>query len=328
MNSKYPNPGDYALVIGLDHYHPWSSLLRARADAWDFAEWLCDRDGGGLLPENCHLIHSRPGAEYPSQEDIDRTLRAILSRRGPARRLYVYYAGHGSAADDRSVNLCLGPCSRQRPEALDSEHYIRSIIWSGKFEEIMVFFDCCRSRVRATGLPYKYCRRKPHPDAGRARVFRAYATEFQREALDEPRGVLTAALLEGLRGAAAQGAYVTAPALQQYLLREIPRMASDRGYPQNPVVENPFTDAVVIGGAVGWPVVQIQFTREAEVRLLGQSDSEITGGPVRPGHSWTRRLPNGLYTLQVLEPQEQDLKVKEEHYFRVQAGRGVIHVVF
>src|SRR6266851_3038789 len=159
------NPNDYALVIGLNDYPEYGggrSLKGAIRDAESFAEWLKDRDTGGGLPDgNVHLITSTAEPLAPGQDQIDAALRAIRNAvdGNPARRLYVYFSGHGHVTGEspHDVALCLPQWSRDmRNAALSSGEYLAYVVKCLPFSEIVMFLDCCRVRqIAAIAFPSK-----------------------------------------------------------------------------------------------------------------------------------------------------------------------------
>lgn len=235
---------DYALVIGVNDYAKIRPLRGAIADANAFARWLVDEAGGNIPAANVHRILSKENPLTPIGYEINDALEDILIRANETggRRFYFYFSGHGCVGDRASdISLCMANWSElRRRAALSSEAWLDVVVRSGAFAEVVFFLDCCRVwAVRAVGLP-------PHIDFGRpverdepTRIFLAYATEFQRKAVEtaseelEVRGIFTRCLLAGLSGEAAFfGPRVTAASLKLFLEKRVRSESSALGIQQ------------------------------------------------------------------------------------------------
>lgn len=270
-----PNPQDFAIVVGIDHYPDFLCLRGATADAKDFESWLLDPLGGGLPRANCKTILSQdypacpPRASHrpedveprlPIQTEIDKAFKAIRTQlgKGKGRRLYVYFSGHGLGRDTLGADLCMAQWSKDfwRNAALDSEDYQKKVIASGYFRELVFFLDCCRVRevnARGRGSEFDWpMTGEGAQRAGQVRTFVGFATEFSNPAREAVvagatgeggrplvRGYFTRALLDALRGGAARtGGGVTASELKKYLERETPLLAQRDKRAQMPEVIN------------------------------------------------------------------------------------------
>jgi uncharacterized caspase-like protein len=252
----------YAVVIGIDRYPGISDLTGAKADAGEFAEWLQQPEGGALPEQNVHLVirgpdeeraYENPQAAEPRQDDVDDALQAVVdsvrvklqrNRSSWTRtRLYLYVAGHGCAPEGSEGAFLL---ANARPGA-----YTRNIdlgkyrLWFSAcawFSEVVVFADCCRTRVKlspkGTGPHLDPC---PQPFVDREPTWvMGYATESGGRAYEDPfgpddeaRGHFTRALLSGLRGSAAdQTGAVTAVSLRDYVSQIVADTTRERSYPQ------------------------------------------------------------------------------------------------
>jgi hypothetical protein len=250
------NPDHYAVVIGIDAY-PWlSSLGAARTDAARFAEWLLSEEGGGLPGENIKLILSpeKPTPNLlqvkPIERDVTGALEELILSAPPRRigqRLYFYFAGHGVSPtfDDVGMlladaklsilgrNLGLAPCRQLFHN------------W-GFFDEVVFVIDCCRGKMDiATGaFPFNFPNPPPNPPPRVSdcvilgAIWGESAFAFsENESADDRRGVLTQAVLEGLKGTS--GALdplgrVTAYTLREYVKKRVPELAAKRRLLQDP----------------------------------------------------------------------------------------------
>lgn len=261
------NVGDYAIVVGIDDYPGYRPLQGAVRDAKDFVGWLCKEPYGGDVPTaNCKTIYSVTNPLSPLQQQIDEAFDAIFSsvpKGEPARRLYVYFSGHGMAESNLISDLCLANWAQKFPNrALDAQQYLDTVMKLGKFAEIVMFMDCCRVRlVSAHGHTPDFIAASPGKGAPRARYFTASATEFlnlsyeaavSKSSSDEAqvRGYFTTALMAALRGAAAiSGGGVPASRLKMYLEENVPLLANAAGYIQDPEVINGLKGDPLFGSA-------------------------------------------------------------------------------
>lgn len=265
-------PNDYAVVIGIDDYPGYRPLAGAISDAKDFAAWLGDEvEGGGVPSSNCKTIYSTSNPLIPLQEQIDEAFDQIFASipRGVlARRLYVYFSGHGTAESNLITNLCLANWMQRFPNrALDAREYLQIVMKLGKFQEIIMFLDCCRVRlVSARGHFPDFSAPSPGEHAAEARFFLANATEFLNSSYEaatstEPssndplvRGYFTRALMWALRGAVAvPSGGVPATRLKQYLEQNVAELAKRDGYVQKPEVVNGLDGDPLFGSAPPMP---------------------------------------------------------------------------
>lgn len=228
--SSIRRPEDYALVIGVNDYARLRVLQGAIADAQAFAAWLVHTDGGRVPLGNVRMVLSSAEPLSPIGHEINEALEDILVRANDlgGRRFYFYFSGHGCVGERASdISLCMANWSNlRRRAALSSEAWLDVVVRSGAFAEVAFFLDCCRVwAVRAVGLPPHIDYAQPVERDEPTRVFVAYATEFQRpaiersiEGLHEVRGVFTTELLRGLSGIAMNASgVVTAESLKQHL---------------------------------------------------------------------------------------------------------------
>ena len=250
------NPDHFALVVGIDHYPRFSSLKGARKDAKDFHGWLIDPEGGGVPAANVELILSRANPVRPIHDDIDDALERLLAAARHAqgnRRFYLYFSGHGLGRSNVGADLCLATWSRERRAmALDSLSYLQLVMRCGYFREVVFFLDCCRVReMRTYALPPTIELPAPGEGSPVCRSFIGYATEFMNAAYEaetshpgsdgasDVRGHFTRALMDALRGAAAEPTGgVRASKLKEYLEVNTPLIARASSHMQKPEVVN------------------------------------------------------------------------------------------
>jgi uncharacterized caspase-like protein len=348
-------PHDYALVIGINSYPHYGKkgrpLKGAVNDALDFATWLTDpAQGGGLPKKNCKIIRSDqpPSASsspWPDHAEIDRNLEEIWdhAEENGARRFYFYFSGHGQTQESNNVALCLANWSRRRRHAaISSQKYLELILKCTPFQEVVILLDCCRLHsIGASGQRSELDCPIPIATAGQKRIFLAYATEFQKAAFesDTPegteeeeneeenvRGHFTQALMAGLRGGAAvtQGG-VPASRLKEFLEKEVPRIAKDRGYNQTPQIpiDMPTQNEPIFGAAKPEANFTISFgdRRQGEIVLEYGVDLQIVKRGDAAGGPWNLTLEKGVYFL-------REQRTGEEKTIRFRPEEGVTHVEF
>ncbi len=336
------NKNDYALVVGIEHYPNYRDLNGAINDAKDFAKWLTDKETGGGLPDaNCKVVLSTPDPSHPVQHAIDNDLRAIFKAigTGRARRLYLFFSGHGLARSTEETDLCLAIWSDDwRNAALDAQGYLKYVKGSGKFEEVAFFLDCCRMRkINATGLGPMLGYGMPSEVAGSCRSFVANATEFQNLAFEAQvsdtldtngplvRGHFTRVLMAALWGQAAEASGgVRVSRLKEFLEINTPRVAKDHGHIQNVEVPSSFSQTSLFGSARPPEAIDVKVSFKAErqgpIALVGPDNGEIKRDVPASG-PWHLSLVPHLHLL-------VDEGTGAEKSLRLNCVEGAIHVEF
>jgi two-component system nitrogen regulation response regulator GlnG len=277
---------DYALVVGVNDYPQLRPLRGAIADAQAFADWLIEPMGGRVPMANVRKIVSATNPLSPIVHEINEALLDVLECAGKTggRRFYFYFSGHGCVGDRANdLALCMANWSDlRRRAALSSEAWLEIVVRSGAFAEVAFFLDCCRVwATRAVGLPPDIDFAKPVERVHPTRVFMAYATEFQRPAievderstsgeLDEVRGIFTHVLLTGLRGeAVGLSGDVTAGSLKEYAEIKTEERAKTRGFHQRAEILHGFDSRARFGF----------FTRNQDSRPPSSDATNDTSSP-------------------------------------------------
>jgi hypothetical protein len=230
---------DAALVIGIKHYPALRSLQGAAADARRFASWLVDR--AGLPPANVRLVTGEEAAPgRPVLQEINDAFTYIfqLAQAWPAaRRLYMYFAGHGCSQEIQHLALLMAnadPGNLNR--AMNATEY-RLALRRRTFREQLFLFDCCRQfdlLVRGQIPEWTVQPGAPAVDGlVQISLYAAGFTEIANERhmrYSERRGLFTEALMEGLEGAAStddprHGGVVTTGRLIPYMKDRITELS-------------------------------------------------------------------------------------------------------
>jgi Caspase domain len=294
---------DFALVIGIKHYPHLRQLDAPVRDATAIDEWL--RARAGLPKSNIELVVSGAKTEErPIQKEIDDGLYRILDTAKNRmlgqpgwrpRRLYVYFAGHGCSRQLEHIALLMADASLDRiNRAMDATEY-RAALARRLFPEQVYWFDCCRNYdalVRGRGPDLTVADSDP-PVEGLTQVvwYAAGFTEFANERVikwhEERSGLFTAALLEGLHGAAATGdphashGIVFTDRLQSYVRDRLRDLAEAEKVQQAMWMPPPLGDPRVLVLARNVPIikgcVRVEFptgttrvvVRDASLRTVG-----------------------------------------------------------
>jgi hypothetical protein len=217
----------FAIVIGLSSYPtlgdpPPADLQGPENDADVIEGWLADPNGGGLPAQNIKKIRSRdvqsPPDAAPTPNDLEKAflwldqLAAMNRPRKVGTRLYLYVSGHGFS--NRPGNGCLltgNAAERQFSANISPSGWLDWLRDAAYFTEYVLWMDCCMDRVvltQPTPPPLD-----PMGGNGIGQAFIAFAAarplKASEKAIPEDsnryHGVFTWNLIQGLRGAGADG---------------------------------------------------------------------------------------------------------------------------
>lgn len=252
------NDKDYAIVIGIEFYKDHLSQLRGpHADSKKFSKWLQDPKGGGIPKSNIKILTSTD-TFTPTKDDVDEWLdekiEMIKNSGNRARRLFLYFSGHGIASSPYNSALLLPKWTySNRQYGLSSERYLQELTSKGTFSEIYIFMDCCRNRIaNVNGAEPYFSGGKPSSNSCESIVL--YSSEFDNnsyeatltndgETLNDllPRGLFTEVLTRALYGAAAdKNGKLNLDNLIRYMNRALPQLALSTNKKQIPRADNTF----------------------------------------------------------------------------------------
>lgn len=282
------NQDHFALVIGIQDYREFEPLEAPRTDAARFCEWL--EKHAEVPVKNIHQVVGK-GNSTPTNSDILEALDQLglrtLSRKGS--RLYIYYAGHGvgPAVGEVALVPADGRIGGLNQQVFGMATWINQLVQARFFDEIVVFLDCCREAqtVTAIGLPYQSLA----PAAGaindpKFTIFvgcnvneRSFESCGTGEKLNEThfRGLMTQALLEGLKGSPSAvdplSNAVTTESLERFLKHRVSALAERDGLKQKAYVMLRSAD----------PIMLLQLNRQPEITLDLRVGPTTAGKPIR-----------------------------------------------
>ena len=282
-----PNSEDYGFVVGIDDYkkEPYSRLEGARLDAKEFYKWLRDPRGGDVPKENIRpfaRLSDRSG-RMPTFTDLSVLLMQELRARAPekkkriGRRLYLFLAGHGvnPKGEFDDAGLITVEAGGNYPIYLPSKQSADDLCFSVRFEEVLLFMDCCRVPDLLLA-PFRIPNdEKPDSGAHKVKRFYAFATGFGQLARERShegvvRGIFSRILLDGLKGAAPPDSLgrLTTTQLSAYLRTEMNKIVI-AGEPLSPKILAP--DEIVIVEGVPPKLTAVHLTlsqRNADIEVL------------------------------------------------------------
>jgi hypothetical protein len=316
----------FGFVVGINKYPGISDLNGPVADARAFREWLLDPAGGATPEENVHLVAGEAngevrvqvGAARPTRSDLVSALfdtnEQIKQAIGDdpdkfeSSRLYVFLAGHGIAPGTGGAALL--PANARRGlygENLAIDNCRSWYEQCGVVRQLVIFCDFCRNRISLAEpgpLGFNRCT----SSQGQVETFVGYAAAYDRPAYeeheervpaDERRGYFSRALMEGLRGAGAQGE-VTSETVAAYVRQRVRDMTADRVPAQEARFPNDLRAPLRFGGGrrpSEHPVtIEPPSGTSRPLRLVDHKLREIAVW--RPGQGpWTLPLADGLYAV-------------------------------
>jgi hypothetical protein len=326
---------DFAVVIGIRDYVHLRALDGAVEDAKNVSDWLLTL---GEVPEtHLHFVTGDAlGTGEPALPTIEAAFDQVLdaARAEGARRLYVYFAGHGlSEAVSRLSLLAADARAENLGRALDSHGYQDALGNLPLFPEQIFWYDCCRFYdQRAAGQSPTWSRETPQPPPNLKQLVH-YAAGFNDAANERPhfgttRGFFTRALLEGLGGAAARikhgtgvvvagdlGRFVTARVEQMAREAHLSQIPEPRylGDPESFVIVESVPPAaqrvkVIVGAEAGELCVRDSKLTEISRQVIGDRDEAMILDLV-PGLYLIERQPQCCSELIHVQPTVYDLVV-------------------
>ena len=245
------NVDDYAIVIGIDTYSRLFRLRSAHADASAFAKWLTSEDGGNLPEENILPIFIGPETPpldllnaQPAQRHIDNRLKmlGIENNQRIGRRLYFYFAGHGFGPEFDDVGILMIDATEiDINNNIGLREYRKFFQNHHIFDEVVYIIDCCRDdELDVRGLPGLRLNGPSfgilQDKRGEMRDYVLLAAPYGKKAYavasedkGQRQGLLTRALLQGLKEAHDETGLVTSDTLSKFIRKRVAELVNDPG---------------------------------------------------------------------------------------------------
>jgi TPR repeat protein len=246
-----PREKRWALVVGVDQYEDSQlNLTGAAKDARSLRDALIET--AGFPPEQVILLATgEPHDRLPTEGKILGRLSRLLTKLVPRDGLFLFaFSGHGI---ERNGHVYLYPSDVENTDDVSvlqetaiSVDWIREKVEGNRISQVLFLLDSCRNdpsgRANTPNRMTEAYVNSFRFDTRNERV-RAFATLFASavnerayEYKEKNQGYFTWAVVEGLRGAAAndQGE-VTLSSLVKYVEETVPlRVARDLGFDQQP----------------------------------------------------------------------------------------------
>lgn len=324
----------FAVVIGINHYPLIDAdLENAHADAQAVRDWLVNE--ASVPKANVKLVQSKNVRNKPTplNDQIDGAFEEVFEGAQQVagdRRLYIYFAGHGTSQQQRHVALLTAGFSpNYLGRSLDTELYHDALSRRDLFRQQIIFYDCCRNRdwsISGRG-PEWASEKGVTPASALVEQWILYAAGFTQFAnarqmiYSTRRGLFTRALLEGLRGEAArregEEETVSMLSLADYISARLMQLTQEENLGSQILSWNPagmYGNPVLMRRPVPSPTTAAPRQKTFRVHVLAGSPAAtivlhdgrfqvIRTVPVIDGEA-VITVPPGTYILQAVPPPE------------------------
>ncbi|WP_338844845.1 caspase family protein [Massilia sp. W12] len=221
------------LAIGVSDYPKGIPPLQfAHKDAQDFIQFFQAQKG--VLYRDVHITPLLNG--NATRDAITRAMQALEEQvKGSDDVTMVFFSGHGEMAGNGKLFFLPADVKPDnlRGSAIRHEEVLELV--SSLRGKALVFLDACRSgggKKAAESFDITRIVNEMGSAQSGAVVFASSTgREFSLEKSALQNGVFTAALLEGLRGAAAEQGKITHGSLRRYLEKRVPALSGDAQHP-------------------------------------------------------------------------------------------------
>jgi hypothetical protein len=252
--------------------------------------------------------------------------------------MYIYAAGHGIGPPLGEGALLMADADADLlGNSIELSLYADWYLRCGLVHEVVIFADCCREIIGGipppAAPPFNVCQ---FPSFVGTVRFVGYASRLGEVAWeptdtaerDKARGYFTAALVDGLNGAAAERdtGEVTAASLAQYVQTAVETATAGIGpFPQRGELRGDLATRLVLRGGGGHAAPQRQvriafpagFTAGVTLRS-GPRPEDLRGRWNASDGEWSLALPDGLY--QVLPDGDVGPAFAKDGLFAVSGG--------
>ena len=283
---------DYAIVVGIEQYDKSTGLdplPGAKADATQFAQWLrapyCD--------DPLQVAQIIDKLSEVTTGELTRAFTELLDNVSRARRLYLFVAGHGGGDSLKDAYVYTTEYSPYVRHYWDFIRVAEALRYSGRFDEVILFMDCCRSirKRRHWYLELELDQDEEREPAKHFYCLACAAGETTDEVSIDGRaqGEFSLRLMRALHGhewaAVDRQGRVTAHSLSRYLASAGARPDMD------PHDKAYLADLTLSKGFESAP------SRRLEIRLTEPSKGFALFGPDMQRLAW-RQVSDGIYEVQ------------------------------
>lgn len=259
-------PQGHALLIGVANYEKISSLPSAILnDVNDVAETLSSPEYCGYPPANVVTLLDTNA----TRAAVLKGLEELIARAGPDDTACVFFSGHGcivgKPGNEDSIIATVDSDLADIENTSISSNELAAALVQIKAKRLLVFIDAChaggasisKNAPDSEGYAFKsgYTQNafeKLAVGSGRALMASCRADEVSSVFSNARNSVFTTALLEGLRGAADNGAsgFIKVFDLFEYVSKEVPKLIPDDQHPifKADNLEVNFAVALSLGG--------------------------------------------------------------------------------
>ncbi|HEY9648382.1 MAG TPA: caspase family protein [Chroococcidiopsis sp.] len=228
----------WAIAIGINQYQDrrFQPLMYAQRDALAMHSFWVNE--AGFSADCCTLLTDispavQPGVVYPSHNNIRNTINQVCQQLVPGDLLWCFFSGYGAQVDGQDYLMPIDADSAQiafTGVALDT---LMAALKTAQTDNIVLVLDMNRS---SGALPNEHVGAQTLNLARQqdiATILSCKPDQSAHETIGLRQGLLTAALLEGLR----YGGCVTLEHLSQYLGNRLPELSEHHWRPrQDPLV--------------------------------------------------------------------------------------------
>jgi uncharacterized caspase-like protein len=222
-----PQPGSYALIIGIEHYRDLPIALGARTDAEGFA--LMVKQTLGLPAAHVRLMSE----DHATRSDVLDGLSWLKMTVPPGGRIYFYFSGHGAPQADSSTYLLpYDGNPKNVPGSSVAMSQVMKDLSETQAHEVLAFVDSCFSgaggrSVLPPGARPLFRTKTSAPGANVAYFAASAEDEISGNAPGESAGVFSKYLTLALGTGAADGNGDGQVSLQELNDWVSPRVARD-----------------------------------------------------------------------------------------------------
>jgi Caspase domain len=231
-NSWASNPqSGFAIAIGINQYQNFQPLSYAQHDALALRSFLVNE--AGFAPDRFLLLtDTSPAIEqsstYPDQHNIQGSVARLCQQLQPGDLLWFFFCGYGVRFEEQDYLMPIDGDPAQVQSTGVAIATLFSTFKAAATDHILVVLDMNRSQGTLAGQGVGENTAALARESGIPTILSAQPGQFSHETLALRQGLLTTALLEGLRY---QGC-LTPEHLAQYLSDRLPQLSEHHWRPR------------------------------------------------------------------------------------------------